>query len=80
MDQGPNKVIEPNHKWEASFKRVLSPILQPKGLNAEVFIWDDFHDRYLISNLIGILIPNGFDVTTDPNDTTTWTRFSERYC
>lgn len=74
---GPGKVIESNQNWEASFRRVLSPILHPKELKAEVFIWDDFHDRYLISNLIGILIPNGYDVTTDPNDVTTWTRLSK---
>jgi hypothetical protein len=73
---GPKKVIESNQNWETSFKRVLSPILQPKGLKVEVFIWDNFHDRYLISNLIGISIPNGYDVTTDPNDFTTWTRLS----
>ena len=73
---GPNKVIETNPNWESSFKRVLSPFLHPKDLKVEVFIWDDFHDRYLISNLIGLLIPNGYDVTTDPNDFTTWTRLS----
>jgi hypothetical protein len=46
-------------------------------LNAEVFIWDDFHDRYLISNLIGISCPNGFDTTTDQNDITTWTKLGK---
>lgn len=48
--------------------------LHSAGLSAQVFIWDDFHDRYLISNLIGISLPNGFDTTRKPEDVTTWTR------
>jgi hypothetical protein len=43
-------------------------------VQATVFVWDDFHDRYLISNLMGISLPNGFDTTRDPNSVTTWTR------
>lgn len=40
----------------------------------EVFVWDHFHDRYLISNLIGVSLPNGFDATSNVNEKTTWTR------
>jgi hypothetical protein len=40
----------------------------------EVFLWDDFHDRYLISDLVGILAPYGFDTTRAPNAITTWSR------
>ena len=74
IGSGPNRRVVPPQEWEKSFNRVLSSILEPKELKVEVFIWDDFHDRYLISNLIGISIPNGYDVTTNPNDVTTWTR------
>lgn len=52
----------------------LAERLRASGLQAEVFVWDDFHDRYLISNLIGVSLPNGFDTTNNPNDTTTWSR------
>lgn len=52
--------------------------LQEAGLHAEVFVWDDFHDRYLISNLVGISIPNGFDTSKDKTAQTTWTRLSSR--
>jgi hypothetical protein len=48
------------------------------ALSVEVFIWDNFHDRYLITDLIGISAPNGFDTTTNPRDMTTWTRLSRR--
>jgi len=56
------------------FRDALATPLFDAGLRAEVFIWDDFHDRYLISNLMGVSLPNGFDTTPDPNDITTWTR------
>ena len=51
-------------------------VLRAAGLRAEVFVWDDFHDRYLISNLIGISLSNGFD--TKANQTTTWTRLGRK--
>lgn len=44
------------------------------GLPVEVFLWDDFHDRYLITDLLGISLPYGFGTTTAPNDQTTWSR------
>jgi len=62
---------------EEEWKRMFSPWsadLQSVGLAVHVFIWDDFHDRYVISNLVGISVPNGFDTTQDPNQMTTWTR------
>lgn len=50
--------------------------LAKEGLTADVLIWDDFHDRYLVSNLIGILMPNGFDISNKQNEMTTWARIS----
>lgn len=47
-------------------------------IRAEVFIWDTMHDRYLITNLIGISLPNGFDTSPDATDLTTWSRLSPR--
>ena len=58
--------------FEGRFHEGLAEPLRPAGLRAEVFIWDDFHDRYLISNLIGISLSNGFDTRT--NQSTTWHR------
>jgi hypothetical protein len=59
---------------EIAFRNALSAPLQAAGLHIDVFIWDDFHDRYLISNLVGIGLPNGFDTTSDTRNVTTWTR------
>jgi len=65
--------------WKVMFQSWSQPLLNA-GLTAKVFIWDHFHDRYAISNLLGISVPNGFDTTTDLSGATTWTRLgrSER--
>ena len=55
---------------------VFPASLRAAGLQAEVFVWDDFHDRYLISNLVGISLPNGFDTDRNPNSVTSWARLS----
>lgn len=67
-NSGPNRVIETNDAWENTFRRKLGPTLQAGGNSAEIFIWDDFHRRYLISDLIGIFLDNGFDVSNNPAD------------
>ena len=67
-------MMEDGKYFERRFRDGISARLCAAGLEAEVFIWDDFHDRYLISNLIGILLPNGFDTTQDPNSVTRWAR------
>ena len=56
------------------FRDALAAPLRAAGLHAEVFIWERFHDRYLISNVVGISLPNGFDVSRARGDFTTWTR------
>lgn len=63
--------------WRSMFASWSGP-LQAAGLTVEVFIWDDFHDRYVISDLVGISVPNGFDTTTDPNQRTTWNRLGRK--
>ena len=59
---------------EQDFRAALAARLAEAGSQIEVFVWDDFHDRYLISNLIGMSLPNGFDTTTNVNEKTTWSR------
>jgi len=63
---------------EASFRAHLSGAMQTAGLVMEVFVWDDFHDRYLISDLAGISLQNGFDTTNAQNAVTTWTRLGRK--
>lgn len=61
--------------WTQSFDQVLAadPVL--KNQKIKVFIWDEFHDRYLVSNLMGISAPYGFD-TTKKNEATRWSMLS----
>ena len=60
--------------FERRFHEGISDKLHAAGLQAEVFVWDDFHDRYLISNLVGISLPYGLATTRDPNSVTRWSR------
>lgn len=71
---GPHRQLLDLAVVEANFKRELSGPLVKAGLIANIFIWDDFHDRYLISDLVGINIPYGFDTTKAPDAVTTWSR------
>lgn len=58
----------------AALQPALDATAKATGLSFEVFLWDDFHDRYLVSDLLGISLPYGFGTTTAPNVFTTWTR------
>ena len=75
---GPNRTILKVNELERDFRRELDSALRSAGIQVDVFIWDDFHDRYLISNLVGISLPNGFDTSHNPKDITTWTRLGRR--
>jgi macrodomain Ter protein organizer (MatP/YcbG family) len=61
-------------EYENDFRQTLSNIIQPQNLEVKVFIWDNFHDRHLISDIIGINLNQGFDISDKPNEKTTWTR------
>lgn len=54
----------------------LSRTLRDRSLQAEVFIWDNFHDRYIISDLVGINLNGGLDVNHKREERTTWNRLS----
>lgn len=71
---GANRQILDLRELEASFRDALTRSMEALDLSVEIYIWDDFHDRYVISNLIGISVPYGFDTTAAPNSMTTWTR------
>ena len=60
--------------WKAMFASWVRPLRAAGITNVEVFIWDDLHDRHVISDLVGILMGNGFDTTADSTTVTTWTR------
>jgi len=70
---GPKRTLPTEAEWQVSFAS-LTQALVSYGLAAEVFCWDDFHDRYLIADVVGISAPAGFDITGKPDDWSTWGR------
>lgn len=64
-------------EFEQSFiKSILAKDIKDCGLTVEVFIWDEFPDRYLITDIIGISLNKGFGIvhSDHPNILTTWKR------
>ncbi|WP_018952674.1 hypothetical protein [Thioalkalivibrio sulfidiphilus] len=70
---GPARTFPTETDWKAAFA-ILGNALDAHGLTAEIFFWDDFHERYLIADVIGISVPAGFDITARPDDWSTWGR------
>lgn len=75
---GPNKQLKDQGYWERCFRNSLDVRLSAAGVTVEVFIWQDEHDRHLISNLLGLHVGNGFDTTAAVGAVTTWTRLTSR--
>jgi hypothetical protein len=58
----------------AALQPDLLRVAKGAGISLDVFLWDEIHDRYLITDLIGISLPYGFGTTRAPNSFTTWAR------
>lgn len=58
-------------EWKSRFSK-LSPTLQAASLTATVYVWEYFHDRFIISNLAGISLSNGLDIHRE--GTAVWSR------
>ncbi|MCP5461886.1 MAG: hypothetical protein H7A34_01740 [bacterium] len=74
IGSGRDREILKSSEWQKKFTDSWSDNFKTIGIEAEIFIWDDFHDRHVISDLIGIKLGNGFDTTTNLSDITTWSR------
>ena len=77
---GRDRQVITETKWEEIFRREMTGAMEQYGLSIEIFIWDDFHDRYIISDLVGISTPNSFDTTRAANNLTRWTRLGRADC
>jgi hypothetical protein len=75
---GPRREFPSSAEWQSRFSLALTGSLRAAALRVIVSLWDDFHDRYLITDLIGISLPNGFDTTSNLPNMTTWTRLGRR--
>ncbi len=78
IGSGPSRELIDESDWKKCFHEAWADGLRETGLSVHVFIWDDFHDRHIITDLIGIHAGNGFDTTTAPDSITTWTRLGRR--
>lgn len=73
----PQQLTPDEAYWKAAFAG-FGAQLKAYGLIAEVFIWSEFHDRFMISDVIGINASAGFDVTNRPNDIAVWSRLGRK--
>lgn len=48
--------------------------LSRRHRKAEVFLWEDLHDRFLVSDMVAISIPYGFDTSEESQVCTSWSR------
>lgn len=74
VGHGATRQIYSNSELEDMFRMHLKPLISGCSFSVEVFVWDHFHNRYLITDLVGIQLPDGIDISNDINNTTTWTR------
>lgn len=70
---GPDAKVLTKEQWRESFEGLHRRLVEWKLL-ACVFFWVDFHHRFLISDLAGYQVDQGFDVTKAPDSSNAWTR------
>lgn len=63
---------------EKVFRDKWTDKLKPAGIKVNVFLWSDFHDRFVASNLLSMNWSNGFDTTADTQARVTVGRLSRR--
>ena len=72
------KELSNRSEWEARVHKTNDELKKAR-LSAEVFVWPvNFHDRYLVTDIVGISLPNGFDIDTKGLKETYWTRLGRK--
>jgi hypothetical protein len=61
---------------KTDFRNSLEACLKDAVVAIDVFLWDDFHDRFLLTELLGTSWSNGFDINEAPSSSVTVTRLS----
>jgi hypothetical protein len=75
-DAAGKKVPQGLGAWKADFTE-WDKQLEAAGIAGDVFIWPDVHDRYLVTDIISISVPNGFDIATKAHAPTRWSRLMQ---
>ncbi|MHA0320305.1 hypothetical protein ACXY7D_18620 [Sphingomonas melonis] len=73
LGDGPARKFPDRAEWRQRFVP-LHEQLSAIELKATILFWVDFHDRFLVSDLIGLSISAGFDTTADPTSEACWSR------
>ena len=71
----PERVVVREDEWRAIF-RDWDAELARAGLRVRVRIWDDFHDRHFLSNVVGLQLGTGFIASRNPRAIDQWSRLS----
>jgi hypothetical protein len=65
------------------WKTKIEPLAKTYGHHFKVFLWDNvpgkevLHDRYILTDQIGVLVPGGLDCSFASNATTEWALLDE---
>jgi len=74
VGSGTRRQVYDGPYWETQFRSGFAQFLKETCLSVHAFIWDDFHDRYIITDLMGIHLGNSLDTSRRKTDVTTWDR------
>lgn len=74
---GKRRDLLTNQELRDIFQINFEKLVKPMDFQVKVFIWDDIHDRHIITDLMGILLGNGLD-TTKSDELTTWARLGRK--
>lgn len=77
LGSGPGKELLKEQELRDIFRINCAKLIKPLDFQIEVFIWDEIHDRHIITDLMGILLGNGLDTTTS-DEPTTWARLGRK--
>lgn len=72
----PSEAFSWKEKRQHEFSR-FDTQLKRKSLRAEIHLWDHFHDRFIITNLLGIHMGKGLSINDKVNEITTWSKLSK---
>ena len=75
---GAGRMVLSELDLRSTFQGLDEP-LRTAGMTATIYVWDDFHDRFLITDLIGIQLGNGFDISNAQDEMTSWARISREH-
>lgn len=74
---GPARTFPRLEEWRERFES-LHLQLTDMGVSARIFFWQDFHERWLITDIAAYQVDHGFDTTTAANSRNPWTRIDNR--